>query len=102
MKTFSTNTTYGLSDGTRLNRSQIESRIRKAKEAKVAKMQLDHGYIFCESCGRNANAGEPIDCSHDEPVKVSLEEGRAEKSWDWENNIKMRCRRCHNRHDKTY
>lgn len=32
MKQFSTNNTYGLTNGTRLSRSQIESRIRQSKK----------------------------------------------------------------------
>ena len=62
MKNHSNNNTYSTSYGTRLTRSQIESLIRKAKEKKLDKQLLEHGYNFCERTGKNKNCGEPLDC----------------------------------------
>lgn len=94
------NNTYSTSTGERLKKSVIDRRVRKAKEAKIEQMKDRYGYVFCESCGRNASAGLPLDCSHDESVKSCQENGRAEKAYDV-GNITIRCRECHRKHDKT-
>lgn len=91
---------YKTSDGDRLQKSVIDSRVVKAKEAKIEAMMDEQGYISCEICGINAAAGEPIDCSHDVSVKECQESGRSELAYDI-TNITMRCRTCHRKHDKT-
>lgn len=63
-------------------------------------MLEEYGYIFCEECGRNANSGVPIDCSHTISVDEAQKRGRAELAWSVD-NIKMRCRLCHRIHDKN-
>jgi len=42
-----------------------------------------------------------FDCSHDVPVKKCKETRQVELAWDI-NNITMRGRRCHVKHDKLY
>lgn len=89
---------YSCSDGTRLKQSVIERLIKKAKASKVQQQFEDDGYNHCEVCG--ASNGTYIDCSHDISVKECKESGRTELSFDV-NNITMRCRLCHQKHDKT-
>ena len=89
--------TYRCSDGSRLRQSVVEVLIRKAKAEKVRQQFDEHGYNFCEVCG--ISNGTYLDCSHTESVKSCKENGRTEKCFDVE-NIKMRCRKCHQKHDK--
>lgn len=90
--------TYSTSTGERLTQSQIDANIRKAK-AKALENQYDqYGYNFCEQCGKNA-VGTYLDCSHDISVKRCKEEGRSEQAWNVK-NIVIRCRTCHQKHDK--
>lgn len=93
---------YKMSNGERVEKSVIDHRVRKAKEKKIGHMMDTWGYIFCEEfgCGKNKNAGEPIDCSHDISVNDCQKHGFAEMAWEVR-NITMRCRTCHNIHDKT-
>lgn len=90
---------YYTSDGERISKSKIDANIRRAKELKLQTFFDEHGYYFCEDCGRNDCL--PIDCSHDISVKECQESGRSELSWDI-NNITLRGRKCHRKHDKTY
>lgn len=90
--------TYRCSSGERFTQTQIDAKIRVAK-AKVLENQLDeYGYNFCEQCGRNAS-GTRLDCSHDISVKKAKEEGKTEQCWNVKNII-IRCRSCHQKHDK--
>tara|TARA_R110000822_G_scaffold14427_6_gene50813 strand:+ start:10597 stop:10914 length:318 start_codon:yes stop_codon:yes gene_type:complete len=93
---------YKMSNGDRVLKSVVDHRIRKAKEEKLQLMLDEHGYIFCEEpgCGKNTNAGEPIDCSHDISVDECQKMGKTELAWDVQ-MITMRCRTCHQIHDKT-
>ncbi|RDY58480.1 hypothetical protein [Flagellimonas nanhaiensis] len=93
---------YKMTNGERVEKSVIDYRVRKAKERKIEMMMLEHGYVFCEEvgCGKNANCGEPIDCSHDISVDECQKMGITEWAWDVK-NITMRCRTCHKIHDKT-
>ena len=88
--------TYSTTDGVRYTRPQIETRIRKAKQATVDKQRQEHGFNFCEICHRSA--GDYLDCSHKISVKQCLENGMAELAWH-ENNIRVLCRTCHREHD---
>lgn len=88
---------YSTSDGSRLKQSVIERLIKKAKAEKVRQQFDEFGYNFCEEC--NISNGTYLDCSHDESVKSCKENGRTEKAFDVE-NITMRCRKCHQKHDK--
>lgn len=88
---------YQCSDGSRLNQSVIERLIRKAKAEKVRQQFDEHGYNFCEQC--KVSNGTYLDCSHNVSVKKAKEEGKTELCFDVE-NITIRCRKCHQKHDK--
>ena len=90
--------TYTTSTGERLRQSVIDSLIRKAKAAKLQEQHDEHGYNHCEDCG--ISSGTYLDCSHDIGVKDAKESGRTELAFDV-NNITIRCRKCHQIHDKT-
>ena len=79
---------WGLSDGSRLDNSVIDSRIRKAKEKK--RKELDYSRC-CEEC--NTNQGR-IDQSHIISVKECKESGRSELAYTVL-NIEQLCRGCH-------
>jgi Fe2+ or Zn2+ uptake regulation protein len=87
---------YHCSDGSRVSKKEIDRRIRDAKKQKILKFIKDHGYVYCEECGRNDCI--PVDCSHDISVDECQKSGRAELAWDI-NNITLRCRNCHKKHD---
>ena len=90
--------TYRTSSGERFTQSQIERKITKAKAKALEKQIDDFGYNFCEQCGKNAS-GTRLDCSHEISVKRAKEEGRTEQCWNVQ-NIVIRCRSCHQKHDK--
>jgi len=90
--------TYKTTNGERITQSQIDLRIRKAKEQKLESMNDQFGYVFCEQCGRNGS-GTRLDCSHDISVKKAKEEGKSELCWDVQ-NITILCRKCHQVKDK--
>ena len=92
--------TYRDSEGNRWTKDQIERKIRKAKEGKLESFLSEFGYYFCEDCGRNDRAGIRIDCSHTISVNEAQNSGQVELAWQ-EENIKLRCRKCHARHDKN-
>lgn len=91
---------YKTSTGERVAKSTIDYRVREAKKKKIALMLDQYGYIFCEDCDVNASSGVFIDCSHEVSVDECQKTGRSELAWDINNNIKMRCRNCHEKHDK--
>lgn len=90
---------YRCSDGSRVLKSVVDKRVHEAKGKKIEQMVDEFGYVFCEDCQKNASAGEPIDCSHDKSVDRCQKDGETEKAWDVQ-NITMRCRQCHRKHDK--
>jgi len=89
--------TYQCSDGTRIRKSIIDGRVRKAKAYKLEQQQIEYGYNFCEECHRNDC--KPIDCSHVVSVDECQKSGRAELAYDPE-NITILGRRCHQQRDK--
>lgn len=89
---------YKTSSGEYISKSIIDRKIREAKQKKISEMTEKYGYLFCEECHRNASTGIPLDCSHNIPVGECEKIGRSELSWDV-NNITIRCRMCHNKHD---
>ena len=97
---------YKMSNGSRVLKTIIDRKVSEAKALKIQDMLDEHGYVFCEDdsngpiCGRNANSGVYIDCSHEISVDQCQKNGESELAWDWQNNIKMRCRPCHQKHDK--
>ena len=88
--------TYSTSTGERIKKSVIDEKIKQAKAKKLEQQLDDWGYYFCEDC--SVSTGTYLDCSHDISVKEAQETGRAELSWDV-NNLTVRCRECHNKHD---
>lgn len=91
---------YSNSTGERIAKSVIDRRVTEAKRQKVERMIDEHGYVFCEECGRNSSCGMPLDCSHNISVDECQKTGRAELAYDV-GNIKIRCRRCHQKYDHT-
>lgn len=89
---------YKTSTGDRYTQKQIEVKIRAAKIAALQNQNNDFGYNFCEDCGCNGS-GTRLDCSHDYSVKKAKEEGKTEQCWNVKNII-IRCRSCHEKHDK--
>lgn len=87
--------TYQTSDGQRFKKSIIDQKIKQAKARKLEEMMDDYGYHFCEECKTNQGR---LDCSHTISVKQAQEEGQSELAWDVE-NIKIRCRSCHQKLD---
>lgn len=102
MRQISKRNKYYDSDGNSYSQSQLNRKISEAKAMKVDQMRLDYGFVFCEeeNCGKNENAGEPLDCSHEISVQQAKNERCIELCWDWQNNIKIRCRTCHKKKDK--
>lgn len=89
---------YKTTWGERFTQSQIDRKIRKAKAEALKRQFEEYGYNFCEECGNNGS-GTRLDCSHDYPVGRAKAEGKTEQSWNVK-NIVIRCRRCHQEHDK--
>lgn len=71
--------TFGLSDGTRLENSVIDSRIRGAKKIKLANMVAVGLGRCCERCGTNQGY---LSMSHIISVKECKESGRSEIAYD--------------------
>ena len=80
--------TWGLSNGSRLQNSVIDSRIRKAKEKK--RKELDYSRC-CEVCDTNQGY---IDQSHIISVKECKESGRSELAYTVD-NLEQLCRKHH-------
>lgn len=91
--------TFKTSTGERVSKSVIDRRVRDAKQKKIDLMIDKYGYVFCEECHRNDC--KPVDCSHDKSVDWCQKNNCVELAWDV-NNITMRGRPCHNKHDKLY
>lgn len=89
---------YKASDGTRYTQKNIDILIRKAKEAKLNDQLNEHGYHFCEKCGRSSDVH--LDLSHDVSVKTAKETGRTELCWTVD-NLTIRCRKCHSKYDQN-
>lgn len=100
IRNFSNKNTVTCSDGTKLSRQQLERYINRAKAKKIELMVFVFGFLFCEECKVNEKAAGKLDCSHEVSVDECIKTGRAELAADID-NIKMRCRKCHNRHDKN-
>ena len=89
--------TFQTSLGERISKGKIDRNVRHAKAEKIRQYKNDHGYMFCEDCGTNQG---PIDCSHDISVNECQNTGCTELAWSVK-NITLRCRSCHNKHDKS-
>ena len=98
MRAVSNTNVYFDSEGNRYTSSQVENLIRKAKEQVYWHFMNKWGYIFCVDCKRSN--GVRIDMSHTKSVYDCKKDREVEKSWD-SDNIRPRCRSCHNRLDKN-
>ncbi len=84
--------------GERISTEECQKKISEAKQQKLDLFMLEHGYHFCEDCGKNTC--KPIDCSHDISVDECKKSGRTELAWDI-NNITLRGRACHSKYDRN-
>ncbi|MBP6566080.1 MAG: hypothetical protein KA270_02870 [Saprospiraceae bacterium] len=99
---------YTQSDGTKISAAALDRNIKIAKKVKIFEMVDNYGYIFCEDCNEFGLPPEPyndmelkiIDCSHNISVDEAKKSGRAELACNVD-NIRMRCRIHHRKHDKT-
>jgi len=96
IKQVSKTNTYQDSKGKRWTTQEIEIKVNRAKAEKIDLFLNEYGYIFCEQC-KTSNAFK-FDCSHEISVKQAKEIGQVELAWDID-NIKLRCRSCHQEHD---
>ena len=87
---------YKTSNGERVKKSIIDRMVRSAKAQVLTNQFYEHGYNFCEDCKRST--GTYLDCSHNISVDKCQKQGKSELAWDL-NNIKVRCRNCHRKHD---
>jgi len=88
---------YRKSNGERISKSEIDSKVRKAKAEKLEEQREEYSYNFCEECGRSS--GVYLDCAHLESVDSCQKNGRAEKAYD-KDNIRILCRLDHQALDK--
>ena len=88
---------YYTSDGERVSKSVIDKRVRDAKSNALSEQFWEFGYNFCVDCLRSS--GVYLDCSHTISVDEAQKSRRTELAYD-KNNIKVRCRECHQDHDR--
>lgn len=99
---------YFTSRGIKQSSAAIDRLISKAKAIKIEEMENEFGYIFCEDCAKEIPKDKDlndmdlkiIDCSHEISVDECKKSGRVELAYSVENII-MRCRYHHRKHDKT-
>jgi len=89
---------YKMSSGQRVSKSYIDTKVRRVKKEKLKEQLDEFSYNFCEDCG--VSSGIYLDCSHDISVDKCQKNGTSELAWDID-NITIRCRNCHNKHDKS-
>ena len=90
--------TFKCSNGETVLKSKLNTNVSKAKDLKKAIFEKEHGYLFCEDCGKNKSAVFRIDPSHTISVKFCQETNRSELAWN-QTNIRYRCNVCHDIHD---
>lgn len=90
--------TYGDNKGNRYTQGQINAMITKAKKEKLEAFRDENGFLFCEECGVNEKAAGKLDCSHDISVDKAKNTGNVQLLRK-ANNITLRCRSCHKKHD---
>ena len=88
---------YKMTNGQRIAKITIDKNVRLAKQRKLKLFFDEHGFYFCEDCGRSDR--KPIDCSHDISVDQCQKRGESELAWNVK-NITLRCRPCHQKYDK--
>ena len=88
---------YKDSNGDKWDKNAIDRKVSDATSKKIDQFFDEHSYIFCEDCGRSS--GVVFDCSHEVSVDECQKDGHCEDAWSID-NIKIRCRACHQKHDK--
>ena len=86
---------YYTSDEDRVAKSVIDARVRDAKSNALSEQFWEFGYNFCVDC---LTPNGRLDCSHTISVDEAQKTRRTELAWDVD-NIKVRCRDCHQKHD---
>ena len=89
---------YKMSDGSKISKRQIDINVRNAKAKKLSLFLEEHGYYYCEQCGKSNCI--PITCAHIESVDSCQKNSRSEKAWDLD-NIKLMGIKCHAEYDKN-
>jgi len=88
---------YFDTDGNAYTQSQVDARIRKAKEQAIEIFWDQHDRApFCQECFRNDCI--PVDMSHNVSVQECKNTRRVELAWDVK-NIVPRGRKCHQKKD---
>ena len=87
---------YKTSTGESVSQSTIDYRITEAKRDFLENHLHEHGYYFCEECGKSS--GVILDCSHDISVKKAKENRMTEQCWNIK-NLTLLCRECHQEKD---
>ena len=88
--------TYQLSNGDRITKSVIDSRVKKAKAKLLDNQMKEHGYNFCSLCQKSS--GVRLDCSHVVSTDECQKIGYSELAYDVD-NIEVLCRGCHSERD---
>ena len=83
------------SDEERVAKSTIDAKVRVAKSNALSEQFYEFGYNFCTDC---LTSNGILDCSHTISVDEAQKTRRTELAWDVD-NIKVRCRDCHIKHD---
>jgi len=86
---------YYTSQDERFSKSVIDTKIKKAKSNALSEQFYEFGYNFCTDC---LSSNGRLDCSHTISVDEAQKTRRTELAWDVD-NIKVRCRDCHIKHD---
>ena len=88
--------TYQLSNGDRITKSVIDSRIRKAKSEVLDNQMKEFGYNFCIQC--NASSGVMLHCSHVVSTNECQKIGCSDMAYSVD-NIEVLCEICHKKRD---
>ena len=89
--------TYSDSQGNRYTTEQINRKSDKAAKELLEIQFIEHGFNFCQKCGRNAT-NTYIDVSHTISRKQAKETGNAQECWN-PDNLEILCRSCHQQKD---
>ncbi len=90
--------TYRMSNNERIEKSEIDRKIREAKRKVLADQIEEFGYNFCTICNRNDCI--PVDCAHIISVDKCQKSGRVELAWNPKYIIPAG-RKCHKRIDNV-
>lgn len=97
---------YHCSNGNRISKSEIDRKVRQAKENIIQAQKDWYGFNFCQECQEKGipNINDQmklmrLDCSHIKSVNWCQKNGCSELAWD-KDNIRILCRYHHEIHDK--